>query len=351
MAKKNNPGCNCCTPTCAIFSDNFDRSNTSSMGSSWDERAGDWSISSNAAVCSIADGLMVTTQTQPDAEPSGYVSAIINCNTSNDVARLVIGYVDDNNFYFCQVRFTNTESYIQLGRKNAGTVSLYGFEATLFEGARNVDTLVRLCYADGVLTAQIFDGSIESAVYASVDQSVTITGTKVGIATGTRAGVIAFRSFDWQHRLSVSRPDCPSCAPACILCEDGTWPYAVQVEFDGVTNNGCANCNDFNTTVFISRSYNKVGNRSYGACLYHSAISICTYTVIETAICAAFLGLSKWATTILANSSTLQFDDGPACSAINFSVDCDEGFTHTVGSGAVQCDVTGATCTVTPIFA
>jgi len=345
VPKKNNPGCNCCTPSCAIFSDDFDRSNTSSMGSSWSERAGDWSISSNAAVCSAADGLMVTTQTQPDAEPSGYVSAIINCNTSNDVARLVIGYVDDNNFYFCQVRFTNTESYIQLGRKNAGTVSLYGFEATLFEGARNVDTLVRLCYSDGLLTAQIFDGATESAIYASIDQSVTITGTKVGLATGTRVGTISFKSFDWQHRLSVSRPDCPTCAPACSICNTGTWPYAVQIEFSGFTStspfNPCTDFAEFNDTVFIATSYTTLRNFAGGACTYRCAIDICSVWSIETHVCASFLLLNKWGTTLRQDpATTYTFNNGPACSAINDSEDCMDGHTHTAGS---------LTCTITPL--
>lgn len=46
--KKNNPGCNCCAGEgCFEFTDDFNRANSTTLGTDWNEVAGDWEILNN----------------------------------------------------------------------------------------------------------------------------------------------------------------------------------------------------------------------------------------------------------------------------------------------------------------
>jgi len=274
--KKNNPGDPCCVD-CVILEDEFTRADSSSMGSDWSERSGDWSIASNAAVCDSASGLMVTTASHPDASPDCFVEAVINANTADDVAKVILGYVDDNNYFFAQARFTATNSFLRLGKVVAGVQTMLGFsETTNASGETNLDGKLRVCYANGTITAALYATTTATLpVYTSASE--TVTGTKVGIGTGTRAGTIAFKEFSWQQKLSVAHPDCPTCDKPCVNCDDGTWPYAMQVEFDGVADADCASCNEyFNDTAFILLpNYLSTSNPGVSECIYNLNLSTC----------------------------------------------------------------------------
>jgi hypothetical protein len=186
VPKKNSPGCTCCGD-CTILEDDFDRADSTNLGADWEERVGDWSISGNAAVCASANSLMITTASNPDALPEGYVAVVVSCNTASDLARVIIGYVDDNNYYFAQARFTATDSFLRVGRNNAGVISYLAAEETLSSGSINDDALLRICYANGVITAQLYDAA-DPLLASSVafTTSATLTGLKTGLPLALR---------------------------------------------------------------------------------------------------------------------------------------------------------------------
>src|SRR5690606_13436949 len=111
---------------------------------------------------------------------------------------------------------------------------------------------------------QVFDSGLHRD---TLRVAATAPGTTVGLAIGQQNGAILFRSFAWEYHNSEDRPSCRSCAEPCSGCEENTTPYAVQVEFQGVTDSlfgfdPCDDCSVLNNRAFLLRP------NSNNACFY-----------------------------------------------------------------------------------
>jgi len=66
MAKKRNPGgCQCCVHDCPLFSDDFHRADSTTIGNGWTENAGDWAIVSNEAKILTSNARMTNSASVP----------------------------------------------------------------------------------------------------------------------------------------------------------------------------------------------------------------------------------------------------------------------------------------------
>lgn len=270
--KKNNPGDPCCV-NCVILEDTFDRADSTSLGSDWDERSGDWNITSNTARCSSANSLMVSTVAHPDSSSDMLVKVNVQGTAFNDVARAVVAYTDDNNYLFGQVSFATTNVKVRLGKVVAGVSSFITSEETVSSGITsgyNTTVQLKVCYFGTRLGLNLL---VDSILRANHGATVTATGTGAGIALGAQTGSTKFETFEWERHSDDDRPNCDFCTEPCVYCTDGTTPYAVQVEFTGIVNGVagvppgpfCIECEDLNDVVILLTPGDEA---LYGPCVY-----------------------------------------------------------------------------------
>lgn len=266
------PGC--CCANCTIFRDTFD---VDDLTANWDQRSGTWAIAGGEMTVNAGSSVNIYDFPHPDTLPDMYVYASVKGDTEDDTARVIIGYVDDNNYFFGQIRFTGAGGtgtpYVRLGKVDAGTESYLTSEVAANLDGSGWATLV-LCYSGGRLTLNEFDGvpptSISDAVVSATSGvNVTLTGTQCGVGVDVQTGVVTFGQFDFEYYVGGDHPTCRACRENCTYCDSGTTPYAMQITFYGVANNWCTECPDFfNDTTFLLRPT--------GSCGFAIPIDACT---------------------------------------------------------------------------
>lgn len=304
MFKKNNPGCPCCT-ACTIFADTFDRADASSIGAEWDERAGNWAISTNAAVPDAANAVAVVDEDHPEATSDMVAYAVVTGNTSGDMIRVIVAWEDDSNYLFGQLRLTGASSAAsRLGKVEAGVLSYLTSETTTSAGGVDETFTIKVCYVGDRLSLELRSGDIASGgtFLNAHGFDVTYTGLRAGIGAGTMTGTIRFLRFAWEYHASEERPLCRGCAEPCEACEDGTTPYAVQVEIDGVADGGaCADCLGINGMVYVLRIESP--------CNYtQNAGDACAVHLLQVGLCNVYPagpGIKEFSLTILTGGVTV----------------------------------------------
>lgn len=242
--KKNSPGCDCCN-TCSICSDYFDRSDNSNVSTGsdcgWTEQSGTWDISSNALVGS-ASGIITCDTAQPDGNAWQAISVNATHSTSAKFVKLILGWVDSNNYYWAGFKFGSNSIEIH---KVAG-----GADSTLMTGSATltVNTYYDLgfcCSPAGELSATIGTTIVEAGAQ-------TVTGTTVGL--GTDAGNATFLTFAQGKVRDDDNPDCGSCW-FCGECTNHEAPDEVLVEISGISNTGnYSGCETLNAAHYVSRA-------------------------------------------------------------------------------------------------
>jgi len=126
-----NPGC-CCEPgeTCTIYSDLFERSDSSSLGADWTEVVSDLEISSGAVIrTGGTNPFAISTTTHSSHEMR--IDMTVEATTSGSKFRIIMGYVDTNNYYFAELTIgSNIVLYRRSGGTNTSIGSLSIFSAT-----------------------------------------------------------------------------------------------------------------------------------------------------------------------------------------------------------------------------
>lgn len=212
-------GPGCCCVACEVFTDEVTRADDTGPGAAWLEVDETWPVVSNAFEPSGAGALLLY-NTVITAATSLAVTATINLDTIGDVARLLIGYASGD-YYFAQIRVTEDLAFLRLGKVVSGTTTYLSNEAAQLESrglyGRGEDVKLRVCYADGILRANIFDPNAtppfdqQLGSYQSI--AVTLpTDYQVGLATDTQTGTIRF--------LDASADRCVTCGKQCEVVSD-----------------------------------------------------------------------------------------------------------------------------------
>lgn len=115
-------------PVSNTFSDNFNRTNSTTIGNGWTEVSGDFSILSNELISTLADDSILTQDTTTPSSADYIVGADIRHTqvASSDGWGCILGrYADANNYYLVQVgRGTGGDQGFQLYKKVTGSYTL-----------------------------------------------------------------------------------------------------------------------------------------------------------------------------------------------------------------------------------
>lgn len=221
------PNCGCAQ--CSIATDNFNRSDSTSLGSSWTEVLTDAEISSNALLLTNARALVVHTTNHPDAVAgvggNSRISVVVTPNTGGgDIeSRVIVAYEDSDNYLFAAYFEGDTECpWFRLGKRDGGSESWLTEE-------RPLDTLstsrtMYVCWEHGtLLSAHIGNGAgWPDKVYLEAEVTNGPEGDQVGLEFSAGAGSVKFDDFDWQRHKSDSQTTCPECLAPCLVFEDAS---------------------------------------------------------------------------------------------------------------------------------
>lgn len=210
----------CCPEKCLIGSDDFNRSDSDSLGSKWVEKTGDWDISSNTLV-SPTDGVVLTSfrQGRPRGVTYNYLFSVDLLDDTGPWG-VICKYTDANNYDWVELTQSGTEIHPVFWRRTGGSDSLV-MDATThpagvpFPVLGNGSTTLRFCYSEAGW----------SILGPSVNTEDTWTTCNATVATSlpsdTTVGFVGFTkgSFDnfayYYHHLSNF-----PCDPCDCFCEN-----------------------------------------------------------------------------------------------------------------------------------
>lgn len=357
MKKKNNPGCGCCD-TCIIVRDDFNRANSTDIGPLFVEKINDWSIFSNSLVCSSPNSLAICDTAHPEGEVTCFTWVTFRVSATNDVARIVIGYVDNDNYFFVQYKKESSGGQLRIGKFVAGIESYLAAGVATTYDATTQDMVLIGCY-NGTRLACSLRPSSSPFVVSSTAVNAVVTGIKHGVAIEAQSGSISFKDFYFERHLEEGHANCQACTEPCSTCIAGTTPYAIQVEFDGVVDlASCSECSLFNDLTFLLKSRLP--------CAYGTEFDICdTYSLYQK-LCYmnSVLDVPGIPPRPQRNLQILEEFFG-TCSAVGdingsfvdgtYTVpyDCSTPLVKAMSQGAasfLQCDFSSATCYYTPLI-
>jgi hypothetical protein len=241
----------CCCDPCEVFYDDFSVDN---LATDWDDRSGTWTVTGGEVQTASSSALLVA-NTGWTSEAAAYADAEIQCANNADNARLVILYVDDDNYWFAEVNPGAANGTLQLFERAGGVNTQRGTNQTITGFTTSETVEVKLCYANDLIIAEAQATSFPARIGFTTTQ--TVAGTQAGVGTGsvtTRCDFLTFQAK--KHGSEVD--DCPRCI-SCILCDTGEMPQQVQVTVSGITDGSCGDCTYWNAT-FILEAEGQVSN-------------------------------------------------------------------------------------------
>jgi hypothetical protein len=232
----------CCdTLDCSLFSDDFNRANTSSLGADYSEASGDWEITSNK-LNPPADGVLKVTLSTP-ASPNGVkIKATMNSVGTGEMS-LIVDYVDASNYHYVSVVATGaTAGTMQIWKMEAGSPTALTTADAIPSFSWNTDYTLEVCWEEDRIGAAFTQG------VNTLEQGAVTTGHG-GNFTGLRtASANTSARFDDLFVTSLEE-GCERCGEACTECEHDSF----QVDIEDVTDALCADCANVNNSYIVRR--------------------------------------------------------------------------------------------------
>ncbi len=240
------PGWFPCCADCEIFTDDFNRSNSTNLGGDWTETAGDWSIASNQL--SIASTAAFCLTASLTFNPP-YVYFAESTLPENSKATYIIHYEDASNYLYVEhERITGlTHNLRMFSITGGGSPVQLGFKGIFGE-----DGAIKACVLDGIVQVEYHVGG---GVYlpAFVKVRANADGAKIGFGTTLVPSAITFDDLRIEkHELEDS--NCPDCEIPCENCDsDHEVPSVIQAVISGMADptpgaDDLDNCPSFNGT-------------------------------------------------------------------------------------------------------
>lgn len=222
--------CTCC---CLISKDDFDRVDSSDLGSDWTEESGDWSIASQELAIGDANSLLVNTNESSGATAYVYVAGQLDTNggpSGQHRMRVVVDYVDSSNYHFAEIDvdwFGGGIAAINIGVRTSGSDTILTSDTYADWLTVSTPFQVKVCLLDGYLVANVINAS---------DSEMATTSSTITNKNGTMAGLAivdaedwTFTRFEWQKHDSESG-GCPDCTGRCGSCNEAQdLPYTGSV--------------------------------------------------------------------------------------------------------------------------
>lgn len=327
-------GCCCSTDPCAIASDDFSVDN---LAGGYDQRSGTWAVGAGVLSTTSGTALVVSNTASPVGLTSIYCQVVVRLPDTTAIARLIVAYVDDSNYWFAEAKAGATNGTLKLFQRSGGVNTQRGTTQNVSSFQINEDWTVTLCYNGVTMLAFI---GIGTGVTAEVGftSAVTVASTKAGV--GVVSGIGGSVTFD-SFLLERQREDSPTCK-ACGTCACCTtsMPDQMQVEFNGFTNFTCTDCVAFNG-VYILDKVSSCTLSYTGATLCGGAatISVSTDSVTTPGFC-------RLQVRVVAGLRSITF-----ATATEATVDClnlVNKVASTIGNSGTPCNVAFA-CTLTSL--
>lgn len=263
-----NPCC-CDTPpsSCSIYNDTFA---TDLLSTKWIQVDGSWSVSGGFLVPSATDDLIVTVDDDPSTTNTygHFVTLPVYYGVSPVVARLIVDYVDVDNYHFATAECGLTSTTVKVGKRVAGTETILNTHtATHTTTGAGAWRVFSCCFTgDGhirsSITLQIFP-----TAYVSVSSfgETWLNGKKAGIKVDVYGSDLTFDQFTFKHLDRGVLEVCAGCNEECNgYCSDAFFPpstVVVDLGVTGITDGGC-NC-DGVTGAFVCDTVASCGNWRY----------------------------------------------------------------------------------------
>lgn len=221
--------CSCCggglPPDCEYFADDFDRADSTSLGSDWTETTGDWSIASNALSIASTGAVVTCNTTHPNSETFLVVSASFTLAT-NSVARIIVNYVDSTHYHYAEFTKTSTGGTVRLYYNNGGTHTALA-SAQTYTGTFSAASLC----IDSAGQVSVVIGT-RLMTYATISPTTSVCGLGTG---GTVGSGVTFDDFSISRHAdtaATTSDTCEGCRYACITSDECIYDDFLQV---GVT--------------------------------------------------------------------------------------------------------------------
>ena len=237
------PTCGCQPAVvCELFSDDFNRANTSSLGADYSEASGDWEITSNR-LNPPASGILKVTLSTPVSPDGVKISAVCNFIGTGEMS-LCVDYVDTNNYTYATVVSTGaTTAKMRIWQVVGGTPTALTTDDTIPSFSWTTDFTLEVCW----------DGQSVGAFYTqganTLSQGAVIETPNGGNFTALRtASVNTSARFDDLAVTSLAE-GCERCGDVCTECEHATF----QIDLAGIANGSCTDCADANNSYIVRR--------------------------------------------------------------------------------------------------
>lgn len=222
-------GCDC-DACCILFSDDFQRANSSTMGGSWQED-GDWEIDSGKALCT-SDNATLLLGSVPD-EPYVKLTATVSGN-EDDTLTLILNWQDSSNYTGLMLKIGELRFAKLFVVSGGGMTAMNG--EFLFSTAGTGYQMTICQGSNGDLKGTIIGGGIIKTFalrYAGVPGSQVGISTKATGEPGGGQGEAARFDDVTLERVSTNCEECANC-PSCpggsanSLWIDATWSDPVE---------------------------------------------------------------------------------------------------------------------------
>lgn len=207
----------CCQAgNCVIAEDDFNRADSTALGSLWDERSGDWEIFGNELKENGNAGALVVCTTESPGSP---FDAFVSIDLRDDIAdgakpRIIVNYLDDDNYFFAELTISMPDSStLRLWRRAGGTNTALTAPVTLVGLTLNS---LSACFIDESFAAHVTAAPQE---WLWVCHPAThANGRKAGIGNGGNVAFTCDTFLFLRHLIrSPSGFVCPSCQCTCDL--------------------------------------------------------------------------------------------------------------------------------------
>lgn len=242
----------CCC--CEIAEDNFA---VDDLATAWDVRTGTPTISGGLLNFSGGTNLAIHNTAAGAGVDAVYCAADFFCSSTTDAGRLIIAYVDDDNYWFLEGKPGATNGTLEIYERSGGANTQRGATAVVSGFTTGNDASFQLCYSDGLIKANARSASnVRAAV--TWPASITVASTKAGVG-GSEVGTVSFDNFSFQHH-QFENSSCPACdTGGCVFCTSDLAPPRVQVDISGIVDNTCADCDTWNGTFILDKAVFGVG--------------------------------------------------------------------------------------------
>lgn len=340
--------CGCC-PECTIFIDDFNRADSTSLGSNWSEDSGSWEIASNELKCT-ADGKVTAVPTHPDSTSHAKVSTVFNCTETDVKVRIYVDY-DGTNYHFAEVSVgsagAGADSELKLFKHSGGSDTQLGTTRTITGVSTGEDVQFDVCFDGTILEAYISDGTNDGG---ATESTTEVGGDQVALeCNGIVSGQVTFDPFEYFKHRDATNPSCPDCVTteACTNCATNA-PDTLAVTFASVADDVCTDCDTSANGTFLVPWLTESGNQCVWRKLYNGpGCGAEQFLTVSLALSGGnYLLDVTWGLVPPASNSFIRFQSnlGTSKPACLMWTNQDVAF-----HSDIWCDASGATCKVTAI--